>query len=95
MTVNDITKTMADEAVYREVFADDYSGASWFECRDCAACDGAHTDDCPFRDWPKIVAVLEAAERVLAYLDEEGCVDRCADYVRGELGAALRGETAG
>ena len=44
------------QLAYTTVYAEDYTGASWLACRECGACDGAHTDDCP---WQPFVFALE------------------------------------
>jgi hypothetical protein len=44
-----------------------------------------HAETCPVRSWPKIVATLEAVARVRAFIDEEGCPDRCVDTIKAIL----------
>jgi hypothetical protein len=44
-----------------------------------------HAETCPSRSWPHIVATLEAVAQVRAFIDEEGCPDRCVDAIRAIL----------
>ena len=64
MNLLDAARRLAEECTETE-YADDYSGASWVNCRICGAMD-SHRPDCPTLALPQIVAALEAAEAFTA-----------------------------
>lgn len=68
------------EHAFLTIYTEDYSGASWIECRECCAVDGMHGAGCLTGRMLLAVEALEYYADRSNYLDQDNsCTDECCD----------------